>query len=641
MHRMVRSILVLLLGFCLGTTYAQTPEYLTILHLNDTHSNLAPGAPRDTEGNATVGGIARAGTIIMTEKLADPNAIVLHAGDAFIGDPVYNLSMATMLQPELQMLYTLGVDAMAVGNHEFDLGPDALLGCLATTFDEGGFPLLSANLDYSQDPEHGLQAFVLENTIIERGNLKIGIFGLTTPSVQRDGTAAPIIVSKQTETIAAQQVASLKAQGCDVIILLSHLGSYEDQLVAGNAPGINLIVGGHDHFRFEQPLEINAGSGPTYIVQCGAFYRSMGKTVLKIENGAVSLEDYTLIELDETVEELPSLKSTCADIYEQLDLATGGLLLQTIAVATGDMSEEIPDCSVAGYQDTHVGNLCADAYKWITQADVAFQPGGSTAQPIYGGPVLVLDLFRTIGYGFNVDNGLGFGLVTVDMTGEAIWAGLEATLMFIDENDEMLIHPSDGFQYSYNPLAMEGSRLKGVAINGAPIDPQETYTVAFNQLLLAYIDYLGQVFPEIAFTNLQEVESQMGEGPLTELEALVAYITNTSKPLGPDELPGRVTSIPVSVHPQGSLPSSPMLQQNYPNPFTSGTSIRVTLPSIMHATITVHDAMGREVAVLADRNFEAGTHSLLFHADGLPSGLYFCRLLADGRQSTIRLLHAR
>jgi 2',3'-cyclic-nucleotide 2'-phosphodiesterase (5'-nucleotidase family) len=150
MHRVIPLCAAIALGFLLSASPARAQSYLTILHLNDTHSNLAPGAPRDGDGNALAGGIARAATIIAAERASDPNALVLHAGDAFIGDPAYNFSMTTLEQPELMLLQQLGLDAMAVGNHEFDLGTDALLGCLATSFAAGGFPLLSATSTIAQ-----------------------------------------------------------------------------------------------------------------------------------------------------------------------------------------------------------------------------------------------------------------------------------------------------------------------------------------------------------------------------------------------------------------------------------------------------------------------------------------------------------
>ncbi|MBE0642671.1 MAG: 5'-nucleotidase C-terminal domain-containing protein [Bacteroidetes bacterium] len=641
MLRRLLTTAILALSLSLSLSFAQTPSYVTILHLNDTHANLAPGAPRDMDGNATVGGIARAATVIATEKMADPNALVLHAGDAFIGDPSYNFTVSTLTIPELQLLLQLGVDAMTVGNHEFDLGDQALLGCLATTFATTGFPLLSANLDYSAEPTHPLQGFISPYIVKTAGDLTIGIFGMTTPEVEQTGTAAPIVVSDDIFTIAAAQVAELQTAGCDVIIFLSHLGYMYDYAIAESVPGIHLIVGGHDHFAFTDATEVNnPAGGTTWIVQAGAFYRTMGKTRLKVDQGMVSLEDYSLIALDETVDELEPIKTAVDDIYAQLDLASGGLLTTTVGVATGELSEWIPDCTSEGNLDTHVGNLCADAFAAATMADIAIQPGGSTAQPIYPGPIQALDLFRTIGYGMNEENGIGFGVITVDMTGLSLYAAIEGTLSFIELYDEMLLHPSAALTYSFNPEAPAGSRVHTLNYNGAPIDFEATYTVAMNELLLAYTDFFTSLDPRISYTNLQTFQSSIVPGPMTELEALMGYVAAVQT-LSPDPLPGRVTSLVTPVEPTASLPNVPVLEGNFPNPFGAMTALRFTLPARMHAAVTVYDVVGREIAVLADREFSAGTHNVLFRPDALPSGLYFCRLLAGGTQQTVRMLHTR
>jgi 2',3'-cyclic-nucleotide 2'-phosphodiesterase (5'-nucleotidase family) len=420
---------------------------------------------------------------------------------------------------------------------------------------------------------------VLPNIIKTVGDVTVGIFGMTTPEVDQLGTAVPISVSDDLLNIAAAQVAQLQAAGCQVIIMLSHLGYFDDFRVGTNVAGINLIIGGHDHYVFSEASEIsNTSGGKAWIVQAGAFYRAMGKARLKVDQGTVTLDSYTLITLDQGVEELEAVKTAVTDMYAMLDAAVGGLLYTTVGLATDELSEWIRDCPIDGILDTHVGNICADAYVAATGADFAIQPGGSTAQPIYPGPIKALDLFRTIGYGINDENGIGFRVVTVDMTGEAVKAAVEATLMFIEANDEMLLHPSDGVTITFNPAAMAGNRLISLQINAAPIGDAATYTVALNELLLMYLDVLNSIDPRIAYTNKQTFTSSMGAGPLTELEALVGYVS-ALQTISPDPLPGRVVSEVTPVDPVAGVSESPILEANYPNPFAELTAVRFTLPA--------------------------------------------------------------
>ena len=158
------------------SAFAQQDKRLTLLHITDSHANAIAGAPRKATLEPTAGGLARVATYVDGERKrhgARP-LLVLHSGDFCIGDPTYNVTFGV---PELQLLAYLGVDAMTVGNHEFDLTPLTLLGSLGAAFPNGPmFPLLSANLDLSDPTVAGLQNFVLPYTIRDFGNLRVGIF---------------------------------------------------------------------------------------------------------------------------------------------------------------------------------------------------------------------------------------------------------------------------------------------------------------------------------------------------------------------------------------------------------------------------------------------------------------------------------
>jgi hypothetical protein len=89
---------------------------------------------------------------------------------------------------------------------------------------------------------------------------------------------------------------------------------------------------------------------------------------------------------------------------------------------------------------------------------------------------------------------------------------------------------------------------------------------------------------------------------------------------------------------EAPLPASLALRQNYPNPFNPSTTVEYELPARMHATLTVHDALGRTVSVLADGMMDAGAHSASFDANTLPGGIYLARLVADGQTRTRTML---
>jgi gluconolactonase len=80
------------------------------------------------------------------------------------------------------------------------------------------------------------------------------------------------------------------------------------------------------------------------------------------------------------------------------------------------------------------------------------------------------------------------------------------------------------------------------------------------------------------------------------------------------------------------------LHENYPNPFNAATRISFTIPRAAHVNLEVFNVLGQRIAEIANDSFAAGTHSFHWQADLLPSGLYFCTLTAEGRQTTRRMV---
>ena len=135
----------------------------------------------------------------------------------------------------------IGYDAMAVGNHEFDDGPEGL----AKFIDAVSFPVVSGNLDLSQEPL--LKNHVKDSVIIDIGGQKIGIVSaLATDTVD---TSSPGDNVKFMDEIAAlkEDVAKMEANGINKIIALTHVGLPMDIEIAKSVPGIDLVIGGHSH----------------------------------------------------------------------------------------------------------------------------------------------------------------------------------------------------------------------------------------------------------------------------------------------------------------------------------------------------------------------------------------------------------
>ena len=567
---------ILIFILFISTAFSQ-PQSITILHVNDTHSTLAPIGPRDQNLNGTLGGIARAVSVIGYERSINPNLLLLHAGDISIGDLFFNRYFQV---PELTWMSMIGFDAMALGNHEFDLTPAALLGSLQNVFPvvSDAFPLLGANVDASAVPD--LDAYISSYTTKDIGPVKVGIFGLITPSTNVLSQPLPVVIEDDIQEI--MNIAGTTAyilrnvENCDVVILLSHLGSEFDMAVASMVPGIDVIIGGHDHYKYDQPVPVpNPLSGVTWVAQAGSNYMYIGKMKLDIDAGGnISLAEYSLIPLDENIPEEPTVKAMVDGMMADIEIFYNiPFFSQTFGYADAFHNELAENLSSLGNHDTPIGNLATDAFRTLTGTDVAIHAGGSTALPLWEGPFNMSDIFRINGYGFNTVNTLGFQLATFNMTGEALWMGLEFGLSEIESNDEYFIQVS-GLEYKYDATKPVGERVVSVSINGQTINPSAVYSVTASELVLAILDY----------TQIPYSDPNILIG-VTEFEAMANYVMTQNNFLHPKEI-GRIVNVgdrlvANKIESEGWINSEP--GSYLPDPTLSGPlSFNMNLHNIKH-----------------------------------------------------------
>ena len=267
----------------------------TILFTHDLHSHFLP--VEDEEGGQS-GGYARLKTAIDQEKELHPDALVLDAGDFSIGTLFQTLY--TTQAAELRTMAAMGYDAVTMGNHEFDhkgIGFAQMLNAAV----ESGDPLpgmVCANYrPAAAAQEHSFvqQAMdnygVQETMLLQRGGVTYGIFGLM--GVDSDDCAPTSGFELEDPAAAAKRcVAQLKEQGAEFIICLSHSGTdsdpqkSEDEQLAKNVEGIDVIVSGHTHTTLCQPTVVNG----TYIVSAGNYGENLGSiTLQRISDGSLYL----------------------------------------------------------------------------------------------------------------------------------------------------------------------------------------------------------------------------------------------------------------------------------------------------------------------------------------------------------------
>jgi 5'-nucleotidase/UDP-sugar diphosphatase len=504
------GIVAMLFGFSLAQAQ---PDTLTILHINDTHSHLLPYGPKDATGDWTWGGIARVATLIGMNRMTEPNVMLLHAGDLFVGDFMFQKYVGVA---ELEIMKGLGYDAMAVGNHEFDLYPSTLKYVLNEAgFPGEGFPILCANLDISGDPEVGY--FVQPYTIKEYGDVKVGIFSLLTDLTNQIANPSPVVVLPPL-SVAQDWVDSLRlGHGCDLVILLSHLGVEYDQLVASSVSGIDVIVGGHSHTVLDTPIQI----GNTLILQAGEFGKYMGKLRLVVDGAASSIPlannallrqtadkpgiqswSYQLLSVDSSVPAEPNVEALVANLAAgvEADPRFGPVYTDVIAHASTQLNKPLGQGLC---KDNAMGNLISDAFRSLTGTDIAIQPQGFISQTIYQGDVKGADIFQAVPYGFDETSGLGLKLVTFETDGMSLLSGLEFAVYNLPVVEDFFLHGSN-FSYAYNLAKPPGSRVdySSVTAAGSPLDPSATYSVTVPD---AVVPFLTQI-PGFQVSNLQQTD---------------------------------------------------------------------------------------------------------------------------------------
>ena len=206
-------------------------EDITILFLADTHNNMSPGGPRTPDLKGTKGGIARVATLVKQIEAENPSrmTLLLHGGDSFIGDIMFNTTNGLR---ELNALQMLGVDLMVLGNHEFDLGSNLLPVFLNITTQLGfrNFPIICSNLNLNSQSLYGLDTIAGSVITKDNGTVKVGIFGLTTP--RTNFYTQSDVIDANLDSVVAANVTFLKSLNCNIIICLSHMGEVYDTYIA-------------------------------------------------------------------------------------------------------------------------------------------------------------------------------------------------------------------------------------------------------------------------------------------------------------------------------------------------------------------------------------------------------------------------
>lgn len=461
-------------ALALTTGMAQAEFSLTILHTNDFHARFEPiskyDGPCSAEDNTAgecFGGTARLVNAINDAKARTNNFVLVDGGDQFQGSLFYTYYKGKMAA---EMMNKLGYDAMTVGNHEFDDGPEVLAGFMA----EVNFPVLMSNADVSAEPL--LADTLAKSTVIERAGEKIGLIGLTTEDTPELASPGENVEFLGSVASVQGEVDLLTAQGVNKIIVLSHSGYGVDQMVAENTTGVDVIVGGHTNTLLSNVNDRADGPYPTMvketaIVQAYAYGKYLGElNVTFDDDGNVTEARGEPILIDAAVTEDATTVSRIAALALPLDEVRSRIVARTDEPIGGDRE-------TCRSQECTMGNLIADAMlaRVLDQGiDIAIQNGGGIRASIDAGDVTMGEVLTVLPF----QNTLS----TFQVTGATVLEALENGVSQMEEGGGRFPQVA-GMTFAVDPAAEVGSRISDVMIAGEPLDPEKTYGAVSNNFV--------------------------------------------------------------------------------------------------------------------------------------------------------------
>jgi 5'-nucleotidase / UDP-sugar diphosphatase len=456
---------------------AASAEYkLTIIHTNDFHSRFEPISRFDSgcsvESNAEgkcFGGSARLMTAINDVRAREDNVLLVDGGDQFQGTLFYTYYKGKLAA---EMMNKLGYDAMTVGNHEFDDGPEVLRGFM----DALNFPILMSNADVSG--EKLLAGELAKSTVIEKGGEKIGLIGLTPQDTDELASPGPNVIFTDPSQAVQGEVDKLTAAGVNKIIVLSHSGFVVDQIVAANTTGVDVIVAGHSNTYLSNVSDRAAGPypfmvGDTALIAAYAYGKFLGELNIEFDgDGNIVTAVGEPIIMDASVAEDAAVKERITAAAIPLEEIRQNVVAQAAAKIEGDRS-------VCRVKECEMGNLVADAMLDRVKSQgisIAIANSGGLRASIDAGDVTMGEVFLVLPF----QNTLS----TFYVSGATVVAALENGVSQVEEVKGRFPQVA-GLQFAWDmTVAPNEGRVSDVMVmsNGSwvPIDPAATYGLVSN-----------------------------------------------------------------------------------------------------------------------------------------------------------------
>jgi len=519
--------LAILLGCCTATAEAVIPaKDIVVLFTSDAHCGV-------DQGFGYVGVAA-----IRDKMVAAGNYVTLvDNGDAIQGEPIGTITTGSAI---IDLMNAVGYEIAIPGNHEFDYGMDRFLELTKAA----NFPYISCN--FNKDGELVFAPYIIK----DYDGVQVAFVGVTTPKTITSSTpryfqneAGEFVygfcqdVSGEKLYEAVQTaVDATHAEGADYVIIMGHMGNeascspwtYAD--VISNTTGIDAFLDGHSHDT-DQVVMKNKDGDDVVRSACGTKLEGVGYLRISAKDGAVTSGLY-IWHNDVSAPDLLGVSNSVSEAVESATAALSEQLSEVVASSSVDLTINDPEAvdesgkpiRIIRRAETNLGDLCADAYRAMSGADIAFVNGGGIRVSIGAGDITLNDILKV--------HPFGNAMCVVEAAGQEILDALEWGARVTPEETGAFLQVS-GLTYEIHTYVestctedenglftgVSGEyRVKNVRVGDEELDLTKTYTLASHNYM---IKNAGDGFTMFQDNNLLQDEVMLDN------QVLINYITGT------------------------------------------------------------------------------------------------------------------
>jgi len=552
-------VILMMISWAGFSTAQQGPsKKLIILHTNDLHSRLNGFSPEVNyspsmiNDDNTRGGFARIATMIDEERNKNGDCVlVIDAGDFLMGTFFPILEESTGFQ--LTLMKRMGYDVVSLGNHEFDYGPQVLAKILSQSDKNGPIPfLVASNLTFSKNDtaddalnELMNKKIIKPYLIIEKGGLKLGIFGILgysaiidAPLARPAGFIDPVKTAKKYARMLKEN------EKVDLVICISHGGlrkdksgnwSGEDVILAQKVPEIDIIISGHSHTLLEESLVVNG----IPIVQTGSYGHGLGRLEIEFGQEKVNIIDGRVIPVNDAIKGDPDIQRI---IKAQEQSVTDQLLKSlhlTYAEVVAETSFPLIYNEDTLLEESNLGPVIADAiYSYVNRdnapgTDIVLFPAGlifDNIMPGTTGEQSVADIFRVVPMGSGKDSLPGYPLAKVHVTGKELKGIMEVLYLAPSSSRDNYIYFA-GLRATYNPEKGLLKKITSIETGDAekgfkPVDwnkqNKKLYSITADTYVLEFVGIIKKLSKGLVKVTLK---NEKGE-PLKSIDEAIIDVSH-------------------------------------------------------------------------------------------------------------------